>query len=324
MGLLSKDTAKVHYTLPGGQSDYMNLKGSDNISQFKEALMTNQWNYAMAQEQNAWNLEQWQRENEYNSPKEQLKRLAEAGLNPLLLEQQGNLSASSPQASDASAQMPGYTSQQDMELRKMQQLLEASGQAQSSTMEALRYRNELSRLQLDTAMNEEQLKSIRQGVELSKSQQKGQDIANRSALGEYTLTYGNRDYRNEFLNSMRFQNASTKNVIARQDMENEVYRSTMNVFKRLPQKQLDKLLADLKVVGEQGKYLEFKRVIRDKYHLDPDADIFNNLLYMGLRDPESYSKIVDALGKALKSSGKSIEDVAIPRSFTESESNLRP
>lgn len=44
---------------------------------------TNAQNYQMFQEQNAWNREQWEMENEYNKPENQMKRYAEAGINPL-------------------------------------------------------------------------------------------------------------------------------------------------------------------------------------------------------------------------------------------------
>lgn len=46
-------------------------------------------NRSAMREQNEWNLAQWQRENEYNSPKAQMQRFADAGLNPNLIYGQG-------------------------------------------------------------------------------------------------------------------------------------------------------------------------------------------------------------------------------------------
>lgn len=46
-------------------------------------------NRSAMREQNDWNLAQWQRENEYNSPKAQMQRFADAGLNPNLIYGQG-------------------------------------------------------------------------------------------------------------------------------------------------------------------------------------------------------------------------------------------
>ena len=301
MGLFSKDTARISYNLPNGQSDSWSIKGSDNIAQFKEAIMTNQWNQAMAEQQNAWNLEQWNRENEYNTPAAQLQRLADAGVNPLLLDKFGGLTAAnSPNAAGASATLPGYTPQEELQLQKIQSALNASQAGFNSSMEMLRYRNEQSRLQLDTAMNEAQLRAINQGTKnAGVDYQRGRQ-ALKEDISRYGLTYGNVGYRQDFLDSFHNQAESSRNLLDRQQMENDVYRSTMSVLKRLPDAQLRNLLADLRIAGEQGKYLEFKRVIRDKYHLDPDADIWNNLLYMGLRDPDSYNDVISNLLKAFE------------------------
>ena len=306
MGLLTKDTSRIYYDLPNGQSDSMSIKGSDNIAQFKEALMANQWNFAMAQEQNAWNLEQWNRENDYNSPSAQLQRLKDAGINPLMLDKWQNASAQSPSAADAQATLAGYTPHEALDLQKMQQAIDASHNAQSNSLDWLRLQNEQSRLRLDTAMNEEQLKAVRAGVDLTQSQKRGQDVANKRAYSDYTMTSGNDFYRREFLNNMRYQNVSHRNLIYRQQMENEVYRATMSDLKRMPKYQVKKLLVDMKIAGEQGKYLEFQNTLRDKYHIDPNSDVWTNLLYMGLRDPQSYAKIVSSIAKAFKSSGKTI------------------
>lgn len=43
----------------------------------------NEYNRENLRLQNQWNIEQWNRENEYNSPKSQVQRLIEAGINPL-------------------------------------------------------------------------------------------------------------------------------------------------------------------------------------------------------------------------------------------------
>lgn len=300
MGLFSSGSSRIYYDLPGGQSDSFSISGDDNIAQFKQALMSNQWNYAMAQQQNQWNLLQWNRENEYNSPVNQIARLMEAGVNPLMLDKWQTAAASSPQAAGASATLPGYTPQDPLRLQALQQAIDASQNAQANSMEWLRLQNEQSRLRLDTAMNEEQLKAVRAGVGLTSSQRRGQDISNLRSYGDYTLTSGNQDYRREFINNMRYQNVSHRNMIDRQQMENDVYRATLNDLKRLPRYQVKKLITDLKIAGEQGKYLEFQRILRDKYHIDPNGDVWTNLLYMGLRDPESYNTVVTNLLKAFE------------------------
>lgn len=47
------------------------------------ATQANEWNWHNLEAQNNWNIEQWNRENEYNSPKQQVQRYLEAGINPL-------------------------------------------------------------------------------------------------------------------------------------------------------------------------------------------------------------------------------------------------
>lgn len=70
----------------------------------KEAQRERDWNEAMMDKQNAWSLEQWNRTNEYNSPAEQVKRMREAGLNPMYY----GLDGSSANAFQ-SAQALGYS-----------------------------------------------------------------------------------------------------------------------------------------------------------------------------------------------------------------------
>ena len=69
----------------------------------------------MMREQNDWNLEQWNRENEYNSPEQQMQRLRDAGLNPLLFfggsnssGVSGTQSAVSPPSLDAPIMQAGH------------------------------------------------------------------------------------------------------------------------------------------------------------------------------------------------------------------------
>ena len=49
----------------------------------EQAALQRDWNEEMFNKTNTWNYEMWNKTNEYNSPTEQIKRLEEAGLNPL-------------------------------------------------------------------------------------------------------------------------------------------------------------------------------------------------------------------------------------------------
>lgn len=90
-----------------------NAQQSANIdkqisAQKAEHQKNREYNFRLAQQQNQWNLEQWIRENDYNSPKSQMQRFREAGLNPDMMMSDGsqNLSASSPQLTSGAPSTP--------------------------------------------------------------------------------------------------------------------------------------------------------------------------------------------------------------------------
>lgn len=61
--------------------------------------LTYKYNKKLAEQQNQFNLDMWNLQNEYNSPSSQMRRFAEAGLNPNLIYGQGSSgnSSSAPQ-----------------------------------------------------------------------------------------------------------------------------------------------------------------------------------------------------------------------------------
>lgn len=67
--------------------------------------LQSKYNKEMADIQNQYNIDAWNRQNEYNSPTQQMNRLKEAGLNPNLMYQQGNVgnASSAPQLSAPNA-----------------------------------------------------------------------------------------------------------------------------------------------------------------------------------------------------------------------------
>lgn len=70
----------------------MNAKGQadTNKANLEAVRETNKAQRELAEYQWEQNLQQWNRENLYNSPEMQMRRLAEAGLNPYLVYQNGN------------------------------------------------------------------------------------------------------------------------------------------------------------------------------------------------------------------------------------------
>lgn len=70
---------------------------------------TNYANQNLAAQQNQWNIDQWNRENAYNSPKNQVKRLLDAGINPSLVGGVGNTGNSSHlESSELANQSPAH------------------------------------------------------------------------------------------------------------------------------------------------------------------------------------------------------------------------
>lgn len=63
---------------------------SSNSTNLQAVRETNQAQRELAEYQWEQNIQQWKRENEYNSPQEQMNRLAQAGLNPYLVYENGN------------------------------------------------------------------------------------------------------------------------------------------------------------------------------------------------------------------------------------------
>lgn len=63
---------------------------SSNSTNLQAVRETNQAQKELAEYQWEQNIQQWKRENEYNSPQEQMNRLAQAGLNPYLVYENGN------------------------------------------------------------------------------------------------------------------------------------------------------------------------------------------------------------------------------------------
>lgn len=81
--------------------------GGQALGNWFSARTNFKYNRRLNQQVNQQNIAQWNRENEYNTPENQMKRFADAGLNPNLIYGQGNAgnAGSSPQMDSTSMNM---------------------------------------------------------------------------------------------------------------------------------------------------------------------------------------------------------------------------
>lgn len=75
--------------------------GANAYAQGKQNKKTRKWNEKMYAQQYADNLKNWHLQNDYNKPINQINRLKEAGLNPMLMQGDANLGMANAQASGA-------------------------------------------------------------------------------------------------------------------------------------------------------------------------------------------------------------------------------
>lgn len=95
------------------------------VSSSLEKSDSRNWQMDLLNTQHQWAVEDWERMNEYNMPKNQIKRLEEAGLNPLLADATGGLSSSpvtepKPTESDLSAKASMMSAMRENQLLQSQ------------------------------------------------------------------------------------------------------------------------------------------------------------------------------------------------------------
>ncbi|QCS36466.1 minor capsid protein [Capybara microvirus Cap3_SP_394] len=132
------------------------------------------WQERMRDEQNDWTLAQWNRENEYNSASNYVKRLREAGLNPLYYDLNGNGSAAGIQsASTGSASMPQirneYEGMAQGMAQSMPQILGAMQQL--ANIEQTKAQTQQTRQQTTGLTIDNAIKSLTQDSQISKIRQ---------------------------------------------------------------------------------------------------------------------------------------------------------
>lgn len=106
--------ALIGASLAGGAIQSFGAKRANDTNR-QIAEMQNRLNYQMFQEQNKFNLDLWNKTNAYNTPTEQVKRLDEAGINPMMALGAINPGNTTSLTSASPAQAVGYQAQNELE-----------------------------------------------------------------------------------------------------------------------------------------------------------------------------------------------------------------
>lgn len=196
---------------------------------------TNKAQLRLAELQNKWNIEQWNRENEYNKPVNQIKRLEEAGINPMLMT--GQLS-------------PGVASNiQSADLANQTAYSDFSGVRNLSPLLLQKESNDISRYEADThridvesnlPIKKQQLLNMKQEeINLKKTQD--QIVANTQHI-------------HQLLSNARKEGIKLNKEIDYQDLMNNFEREFGS---KTRQAQLDNLLADVRHKDKLIKQIDF-------------------------------------------------------------------
>lgn len=153
------------------------LDGSDsqrlnNVVNAYSSVMGYYFNIISANMQNQFNVQQWMIEAEYNSPKEQMKRLSDAGLNPLhFFNNSSNQSGSITASNIGGTSMQGASGLAKAEEKKMKrdQVLAASGQLANQLQEGFENYTRQTQLSLDRQRLANETAKTRQDISESES-----------------------------------------------------------------------------------------------------------------------------------------------------------
>ncbi len=193
-------------------------------AQAAENQKTREYNLNLAKMQNQWNLEQWNRENEYNTPLQQRQRLAEAGLNPDLMYQNGAsglTAASSPTMTSGAPATP-----QDLSALSQKKTI---GQAMQEglQMSMLGAQLELTRAQAD------KVKSETEGQNLTNKNILALDSAELDKrLAEADLTKKQKEEVSQNIENLKKANTQLEYLIANINLQNQGL-TQQQLFERL-------------------------------------------------------------------------------------------
>lgn len=257
---------------------------SSNKTNAKIASETNKTNLDLAKLQNDWNIEQWNRENEYNSYSAQRDRMLAAGINPNL---NGYNNATAPQVTSAD-----LANQQPYTVNPVIDGNTITG-AYNTFQSYLNYELDKSTAQANIA----------------KAKAETQYYNYQNERIEALMPYYQSS---EYLNDVRWKThgdaLQSMNVAKLTEAQREVYDATKEDLKNMPHWQLEKLKKDFEKADSELDIIKLRSKLAKEYGIDTNASPWNTLFTMGLRDPNSYAKVIKALFHGISSSFKALLD----------------
>lgn len=223
----------------------------------------NQANKELAEQQNLWNIEQWNRQNEYNSPANQKKLLQEAGLNPVLMSG-GNFSpAESLQSADLAnqqaTQIQNPMSQAGpMQLQGELQAAQTIKGIVGSSTDVLKKFVEMRKTEVETGA----LKQVTPKQIQLLDAQIGHLLSDKSRIDKLTDAEFNKlvEEINIFQKQYVLLDKDIRNKELLNDsleIQNELARRTFETMAKIPEAQLEHLLASAFLARANGRQANF-------------------------------------------------------------------
>lgn len=262
---------------------------------------TNEANAKLAKEQNDWNEQMYLK---YDSPEARKNQLLQAGYNPLVEFGGANLQS----ADMANQQAP----QRD-----------PSSEANAWTNVGNSVNNVISNL-----ATEAQIQELRTRIKQSEQEMRfaetlfpyEKDLRDyESQIRKYQLNEKEYDFSDpdNVPEEIKKTNAYRTVVARREELEERVrtIKQAYAFAEKMNPHRLRQLTEEIKNLGYHNDIDKASADLARKYGIAPNDDGFLGLIKIGLRDPQAYSKIVDGLLKAVKTTLSNAISHIVPNFF---------
>lgn len=234
-----------------------------NAANLEAVDRTNATNIELAEKQNQWNIEQWSRQNEYNSPANQKQLLKEAGLNPVLISG-GNFSpAESLQSADLANQVAGQIQSPmkdaaPLELQGALQSAQALKSIIGDSSDILKKFTEMRKTEVETGA----LKQVTPKQIQLLDAQIGHLLSDKTRIDKLTDAEFNKLIEEINLYQKQFvlldKDVRNKDLLNDSlEIQNELARRTFETMAKIPDAQLEHLLASAFLARANGRQANF-------------------------------------------------------------------